>query len=599
MPLSLRHSPAGRGHLTDGASETAGSESKARVFISYARTDSDFADRLVAALKERGFETFIDRGDIAPGEDWSSRLKELITTADNVVFVLESEALNSKSCIREIAFAASLNKRFAPVVLRRVSASRVPEPLQKPQWTFFDDPQRFGERLDELVKALETDMDWIRKHAEFTRHAQRWDEAKRPGAEGLLLRPPLLNEAENLIAWPPRGVPDPELLREYLAVSRQAYQQEQAAIASSQVNLLAQVAEAEQLRGNMNTAIKLGVHAARKGLDLQNRSSAPSLAAATLTVISQNWCRVLLSHETGLRKASFSPDGLHIITALDDNTARIWNAVSGKEVAVLRGHQGIVWSVDFSPNSSLVITGSADKTARVWDVAAAKEIAVLNGHTGAVLCATFGSGGRHIITGSEDRTARIWDTATGQEIAILREFSNSVWAAVLSPDDAQIVTAQYDDTARLWDAVSAEEIAVLRGHQHTVWTAAFSPDGRRIVTASSDKTARIWDTVTANEIAVLRGHEKAVMSATFSPDGSRIATASSDNTARIWDAAVGNELMVLRGHRNQVCSATFDFKGSRVLDGVNRSDRSGLGYGASHGGHGVSRTRGQRCVGCV
>jgi hypothetical protein len=44
---------------------------KLRVFISYSHRDSsDFADELVAGLELAGFAPFIDRHDIAAGEDW-------------------------------------------------------------------------------------------------------------------------------------------------------------------------------------------------------------------------------------------------------------------------------------------------------------------------------------------------------------------------------------------------------------------------------------------------------------------------------------------------------------------------------------------------
>ena len=40
--------------------------------------------------------------------------------------------------------------------------------------------------------------------------------------------------------------------------------------------------------------------------------------------------------------AAFSGDGKRVVTASDDNTARIWDAESGKEIAVLKGHTGAV-----------------------------------------------------------------------------------------------------------------------------------------------------------------------------------------------------------------------------------------------------------------
>ena len=40
-----------------------------------------------------------------------------------------------------------------------------------------------------------------------------------------------------------------------------------------------------------------------------------------------------------MSSAAFSPDGSRIVTASWDNTARIWDAATAKEIAVLRGHE--------------------------------------------------------------------------------------------------------------------------------------------------------------------------------------------------------------------------------------------------------------------
>jgi WD40 repeat protein len=49
-----------------------------------------------------------------------------------------------------------------------------------------------------------------------------------------------------------------------------------------------------------------------------------------------------------------------------NKTARIWDAVSAKEIAVLRGHESPVLSAAFSPDGSRIVTASWN-TARVWD----------------------------------------------------------------------------------------------------------------------------------------------------------------------------------------------------------------------------------------
>ena len=47
---------------------------KLKVFISYSRRDcAAFADELVAGLEVGGFAPYLDRHDIAAGEDWEAR----------------------------------------------------------------------------------------------------------------------------------------------------------------------------------------------------------------------------------------------------------------------------------------------------------------------------------------------------------------------------------------------------------------------------------------------------------------------------------------------------------------------------------------------
>jgi WD40 repeat protein len=56
-------------------------------------------------------------------------------------------------------------------------------------------------------------------------------------------------------------------------------------------------------------------------------------------------------------------------TRQKDNTARIWDAATGKEITVLRGHENVLLSAAFSPDGARIVTASEDKTARVWDAA--------------------------------------------------------------------------------------------------------------------------------------------------------------------------------------------------------------------------------------
>jgi tetratricopeptide (TPR) repeat protein len=159
------------------------------------------------ALKARGFEPPIDREEIYAFEDWWKRLQALIIRADTVVFAISPDAVGSDQALREVEYAASLNKRFAPIVCRRAEDSSTPEALRRLNFIFFDDPARFEVSADQLAEALLTDIAWIRMQTEFGKQAQDWVSAGYPS--GLLLRSPALEEAERWIASRPHEVPLP------------------------------------------------------------------------------------------------------------------------------------------------------------------------------------------------------------------------------------------------------------------------------------------------------------------------------------------------------------------------------------------------------
>ncbi len=49
-----------------------------------------------------------------------------------------------------------------------------------------------------------------------------------------------------------------------------------------------------------------------------------------------------------------------------DNTAKVWDAATGKELLSLAGRRGIVFSVAWSPDGKRLATGSVDKTVQVY-----------------------------------------------------------------------------------------------------------------------------------------------------------------------------------------------------------------------------------------
>ncbi|KAF5334355.1 hypothetical protein D9758_017487 [Tetrapyrgos nigripes] len=281
----------------------------------------------------------------------------------------------------------------------------------------------------------------------------------------------------------------------------------------------------------------------------------------------------LQGHTDYVLSVAYSPDGKHVVSGSSDQTVRIWDTETGKQVGEpLQGHTDYVWSVAYSPDGKHVVSGSSDQTVRIWDTETGKQVGEpLQGHTHYVRSVAYSPDGKHVVSGSDDQTVRIWDTETGKQVGEpLQGHTHYVWSVAYSPDGKHVVSGSSDQTVRIWDTETGKQVGEpLQGHTHYVWSVAYSPDGKHVVSGSSDQTVRIWDTETGKQVGEpLQGHTDSVWSVAYSPDGKHVVSGSSDQTVRIWDTETGKQVgEPLQGHTDYVRSVAYSPDGRHVVSG--------------------------------
>jgi hypothetical protein len=121
----------------------------------------------------------------------------------------------------------------------------------------------------------------------------------------------------------------------------------------------------------------------------------------------------------GMWGMAATTDGKLIATAGSDQTAKLWDAVTGQELATLLGQKTRVGRVAFSSDGKTLATATGDiygddqdaklDEVRVWDVAAKQARAIVQGPRGSLVCLALSSDGKTLITGGRNGVIQLWD----------------------------------------------------------------------------------------------------------------------------------------------------------------------------------------------
>lgn len=245
--------------------------------------------------------------------------------------------------------------------------------------------------------------------------------------------------------------------------------------------------------------------------------------------------------------------GARIVSGSDDNTLKVWSAVTGKCLRTLLGHTGGVWSSQMSGN--VIVSGSTDRTLKVWNADSGQCIHTLYGHTSTVRCMHLHN--NKVVSGSRDATLRVWDIESGECLHVLVGHVAAV--RCVQYDGRLVVSGAYDYMVKVWNPEREECLHTLQGHTNRVYSLQF--DGIHVVSGSLDTSIRVWDVETGACKHTLMGHQS--LTSGMELKNNILVSGNADSTVKVWDITTGQCLQTLSGpnkHQSAVTCLQFNSK---------------------------------------
>jgi hypothetical protein len=124
-------------------------EEKKHIFLSYSRSDQEFAKQLSNDLRERGLDIWMDRSNIEAGDQWDNNIEEAIKSSSMMILIVSPNSANSENVKDEVFFAKNRDMRIIPVLYKETEA-----PLGWDRLHWIEIHKDYKQGFDELYNSI-------------------------------------------------------------------------------------------------------------------------------------------------------------------------------------------------------------------------------------------------------------------------------------------------------------------------------------------------------------------------------------------------------------------------------------------------------------
>jgi WD40 repeat protein len=274
---------------------------------------------------------------------------------------------------------------------------------------------------------------------------------------------------------------------------------------------------------------------------------------------------VQVGHAHEIKMLKVSNDKKYIMSVGMDNSIKLWDVATGKEIKNLVGHLEALYGAVFMPDQKSILSIAASDSFRIWDIASGKHIKSLsegrdkyNVQEIYFAMDVLPDGKSFIATAG---TPKLFSMETGKVLKTYSGYNGTEQTIVVTKDGKRFVTGTHsaskkgNNTFKIYDIDKEEPIKVLKGHTSIIYCIALSPDGKLAATGSSDQTIIIWDMVKLKKIKEIKS-KSFVNAISFTPDSKKVI-AGGVYWLSVWDVETGQMVKNFDNYRSTCYSLAF------------------------------------------
>ncbi|KAG2483807.1 hypothetical protein HYH03_017330 [Edaphochlamys debaryana] len=299
---------------------------------------------------------------------------------------------------------------------------------------------------------------------------------------------------------------------------------------------------------------------------------------------------LLKGHERPLTQVKYNREGDLLVSCAKNLQPCLWSSEDGRRIGTYEGHNGAIWTCDITWDSDRLITGSADQTVRIWDLPTGKELCQFR-HREPCRAVKLSAGERFLAVTSDafmesqpavhiyNFAENIEDQST--EPALTWNVPKGRCTRVFWTDcNRKLITSHDYGKLRRWDVETGALLQEETVHEDAIQDMQMSPDESHVITASLDKTAKLID---IESFQVLKTYKtgRFVQSAAMSPlfdhvvmgggqDASQVTTTAAQAggfEARFFHKIFQEEFGRVRGHFGPINTIAFHPSGRSFTTG--------------------------------